>query len=324
MGEGVQPGAPVDPTKPMQGPYGTGMSGPSFGLCPVTRDWIKESNPLTGRDWVQAPPRAPRGYDDTDNVMKLLAYKKISAYSGVGHGFYFWNFRTDVEEPHWSYLLALERGWLPQGNFNDPAIQNACRNEDENAYMCYLKPDMPENNILKAVAYIVKQKNETATAFDKSVLNMTGDALNDAASDMIEEYFEANKVAGVTCDFGGIATLVEINKTVTDENFVDWDVAYFGDVQYKGPKMWQLVVIIVLGILIGSALGFVIGMRFNKKFNRFVRESSIGRRMTLSNNNMLKNTLSLTDFGDWDIDGEVSNNNKGYYGSTEEQKPLNF
>ena len=88
--------------------------------------------------------------------------------------------------------------------------------------------------------------------------------------------------------------------------------------------MWQLVVIIVLGILIGSALGFVIGMRFNKKFNRFVRESSIGRRMTLSNNDMLKNTLSLTDFGDWDIDGEVSNNKKGYYGSTEEQKPLNF
>jgi len=58
---------------------------------------------------VQAPPRAPRHFDDTDNVMRLLAYKKISAYSGVGHGFYFWNFRTDLDEPDWSYLLALER-----------------------------------------------------------------------------------------------------------------------------------------------------------------------------------------------------------------------
>ena len=49
MGEG-QPGAPVDRTKPMLGPYGTGMSGPSFGLCPVGRDWVKESsgNPQTG------------------------------------------------------------------------------------------------------------------------------------------------------------------------------------------------------------------------------------------------------------------------------------
>ena len=135
MGESYQPGTPVDPTKPMQGPYGTGMSGPSFGLCPVTRDWIKESNPLTGRDWVEAPPRAPRGYDDTDNVMKLLAYKKISAYSGVGHGFYFWNFRTDLDEPHWSYMLAVERGWIPQGNFNDLKIRDACRSEDNNAYI---------------------------------------------------------------------------------------------------------------------------------------------------------------------------------------------
>jgi hypothetical protein len=80
-----QPGTPVDPSKPMQGPYGTvrsslsvctpnrkkmqmksvthksdlllllqGMSGPIFGLCPGSRDWIKEQgNPLTGREWVK-------------------------------------------------------------------------------------------------------------------------------------------------------------------------------------------------------------------------------------------------------------------------------
>jgi glucan 1,3-beta-glucosidase len=26
-----QPGTPIDPSKPIQGPYGTGMSGPIFG-----------------------------------------------------------------------------------------------------------------------------------------------------------------------------------------------------------------------------------------------------------------------------------------------------
>jgi glucan 1,3-beta-glucosidase len=41
MGE-EQPGVPVDIGKPLQGPYGTGMSGPSFGLCPVDRDWLTE------------------------------------------------------------------------------------------------------------------------------------------------------------------------------------------------------------------------------------------------------------------------------------------
>ena len=86
-----QPGTPVDPTMPIQGPYGTGMSSPNFGFCPVDRDWWKESsgNPQTGRDWVRAPPNAPQHLDDTDNVMTHLAYKKINAFSGIGHGFYF-------------------------------------------------------------------------------------------------------------------------------------------------------------------------------------------------------------------------------------------
>mmetsp|Transcript_1390 Transcript_1390/g.3205 ORF Transcript_1390/g.3205 Transcript_1390/m.3205 type:complete len:726 (-) Transcript_1390:311-2488(-) len=302
MGEDYQPGAPVDPTKPMQGPYGTGMSGPSFGLCPVGRDWIKESNPLTGRDWVESPPRAPRGYDDTDNVMMLLAYKKISAYSGVGHGFYFWNFRTDLNEPHWSYMLAVERGWMPQGNFNDPRIQNACRNEDQMAYKCYLKHDMPEQNVLKAIDYILSQKNETATVYEKSVLDMKGDELNDAANDMIADYFDDNKVAGITCDFGGIAMLVEENKTMTDETFIDWDVAYFGIVENKGLNWWQLTLVILLGSIFGAAIGFAIGMRFNKKFNTMVRKSTFGRRMTSSGNDLLKNTLSLSDFSGLDLD----------------------
>ena len=104
-----QPGTPVDPAKPMQGPYGTGMSGPIFGLCPGSRDWLKQrnGNPLTGKDWIRAPPNAPPQLDDTDDVMKRLAAKKIEAFSGIGHGFFFWNFRTDLYEPQWSYMSKL-------------------------------------------------------------------------------------------------------------------------------------------------------------------------------------------------------------------------
>ena len=87
-----QPGVPLDPTKPLLGPYGTGNSGPVYGLCPASRDWVKESsgNPLTGRDWVRAPPNAPQHLDDTDNVMRNIALKKLDAFAGIGHGFYFW------------------------------------------------------------------------------------------------------------------------------------------------------------------------------------------------------------------------------------------
>lgn len=109
------------------------MSGPIFGLCPGSRDWIKESggNPLTGKDWIKAPPQAPRRLDDTDDVMTRLAYKKIDAFSGIGHGFYFWNFRTDLYEPQWSYMAALDRGWMPRGNLDDEGVKTACLHEDQ-------------------------------------------------------------------------------------------------------------------------------------------------------------------------------------------------
>jgi len=319
--------AGVDPTKGLQGPYGTGMSGPSFGLCPVGRDWIKEKNPLTGRDWVQSPPNAPPRYDDTDDVMTMLAYKKISAYSGVGHGFYFWNFRTDLDEPHWSYLLALKRGWIPQGNFNDAIIQDACRSEDDMLYKCFLKHDIPDSAVIKAIEYILHQKNQTATALEKSVIDMKGEKLYDAANDLIVNYFEENRVAGVTCDFGGIAMLVEENKTVTDDDFVDWDVAYFGKAEDNGLNWWQLILIITFGIILGSGLGFIVGMRFNKKFNHLVQKTKIGKRMTLSDNTMLKNTLSLSNLNfDFDeLDDELDddlNDDYGNYGSTAENVPL--
>jgi len=326
MGEGYQPGTPIDPTKPMQGPYGTGMSGPSFGMCPVGRDWIKEKNPLEGRDWVTAPPKAPPRYDDTDNVMKLLAYKKISAYSGVGHGFYFWNFRTDVDEPHWSYLLALEKGWIPQGNFNAPEIQNACRSEDEMAYICQVKHDMSDQSLVNAVEYILEQKNGTETDYEISVKAMKGDELNDAANDMIAEFFDQNKLAGVTCDFGGVAMLVEQNRTVTDDDFVDWDVAYFGNnVQASGPTWLQLTAIISVGIILGSVLGFLIGMRYNKGFNHNFQKTWIGRKIRQSSNVGLKKTLSITELDvGLDFDANIDN---GYevddtYGSIEEKSFL--
>jgi glucan 1,3-beta-glucosidase len=87
-----QPGTPVDPSKGLQGPYGTGMSGPIFGLCPVSRDWVKESkgNPREGKNWIKLPPEAHARNDDTDDVMMRLAEKKMNAFSGVGHGFFFW------------------------------------------------------------------------------------------------------------------------------------------------------------------------------------------------------------------------------------------
>lgn len=316
MGVGVQPGTPVDPNKPIQGPYGTGMSGPSFGLCPVGRDWAKESsgNPQTGHDWVRAPPKAPVHLDDTDVVMTHLAYKKISAFSGIGHGFFFWNFRTDVDEPEWSYLLALERGWIPTGSFNDPKIQDSCMNEDEMAYKCIVKRNAPDDGIKDAVEYIFSQQNnETAASEGKSILNLEGKELRERAEDLITQYFESNKGAGVTCDFGGIAMMVEENRTITDDDFLGWDDdEYFREVIYRGPKVWLLTAIIAVGILLGLLIGFVVGMRTNKGFNQYVRKSSLFLPLSKSKNSFVRSSLALDSLQYVDISAAMQDHPRWY------------
>lgn len=291
MGSG-QPGAPVDPTKPMQGPYGTGMSGPSFGFCPVDRDWVKESsgNPQTGRDWIRAPPKAPKYLDDTDNVMTHLANKKINAFAGIGHGFYFWNFRTDLEEPQWSYMLALDRGWIHKGNLNDELVLDACKNEDLGDFKCVLKKNIPDEPIRDAVHWINDQTNITE---DRQVEALSGDKLRAGAEILIDAYFQDHKGEGVTCDFGGIGLLVEENRTITDDDHLGWDDDEYYIYVYTGPKWWVITIYIIVGTLFGSMVGFIMAMRLNSQFNKRVRESRFFKNSSFARNPLIQKSLAM-------------------------------
>ena len=311
MGKGVQPGAPPDATKPFQGPYGTGMSGPIFGLCPVGRDWLKESsgNPQTGHDWVRAPPQAPKHLDDTDNVMTHLAQKKINAFSNVGHGFYFWNFRTDVDEPHWSYMSAVKRGWIPKGDLKDDKIKNACYFEDQGFFKCVLKRDAPEKGIRTAIKYILDEKNSTGTITnsDKAVMNMTGKDFVHAAGDMIEKYFDDHRSKGVTCDFGGNAFLVEENRTITDDDSLGWnDDEYQTMVVYQGPNVMEITLIVLLAIILGSIGGFFMALHLSKKFNQKVKNSNMFRSISRSSNPMVRRSFALDNFDQNELENLVS------------------
>lgn len=154
MGKG-QPRAPPDRSKPLQGPFGTGVSGPIYGQCPVDRDWpnalldsdgdgvidrldrLGAGNALTGN--IQNPQ-----FDDTDAVMTALASKKLLAFKEVAHGFYFWNFRNELE-PSWSWLAARDAGWLAALD-DSRALLKACASEDAGAdvYACVAKNDLPD------------------------------------------------------------------------------------------------------------------------------------------------------------------------------------
>jgi len=272
------------------------MSGPNFGLCPGSRDWRKESsgNPLTGHDWIGAPPNAPSRLDDTDDVMRQLALKKIDAFSGIGHGFYFWNFRTDLYEPQWSYMAALDRGWIPKGNLNNADVQNACAREDEGAFKCVLKKGQIDSSIHAAVAYTFKYENTTRTKQAQKILNMTGFDLENAAKEIIPDFFVKYRWEGTTCDFGGVAMLIEENRTLSDDN-----TDFMNDDEYsiinEGPRTWMLLVGGITLILAGSLVGFSVAMHKNANFNQTVRHSSAFLPLAKSKNKLVRSWAALPD-----------------------------
>ncbi len=99
-----QPGCPPDKNQPLQGPYGTGVSGPQFGMCPVTVEWGSM----------------------VDQAMTSLALKHMSSFNS-GHGWFFWNFRTELD-PQWSYISSYFKGWFPANvsNVDSSDVTSAC------------------------------------------------------------------------------------------------------------------------------------------------------------------------------------------------------
>lgn len=267
-----QPGVPLNRHLPLQGPYGTGVSGPSWGMCPTGRDWLKESsgNIQNGTDWIRAPPSAPPGQDASDNVMTNLARKKINAFYGVGHGFYFWNFRTELEEPHWSYIDAVGKGWIPSGSFATPEVTTACKREDAGSFYCQLKPYADRKTIEGAMAYCSSVDGTTVPGLEDlsdAKLRSTGQAI-------INNFWKAHHLNGATCDFGGIAMLVALLDQ-SDDEFDD----SVEDQTYPPPKdaafyLTYFGVPFLLGNLV-CLLAFIGFMKTNRRFNKAIRNTSM-------------------------------------------------
>jgi len=106
---GVQPGAPPDPSLSLQGPYGTGVSGPQFGQCPVGFEWG----------------------DMEDEYMTKLTSKLLHSYT-AGHGWFFWNFKNEME-PRWSFLEAHRRASQSDQIYN----RYQSYNESRRAFQSY-------------------------------------------------------------------------------------------------------------------------------------------------------------------------------------------
>mmetsp|Transcript_19194 Transcript_19194/g.57865 ORF Transcript_19194/g.57865 Transcript_19194/m.57865 type:complete len:193 (+) Transcript_19194:695-1273(+) len=158
-----QPAAPPDPDLPLQGPFGSGVSGPMFGKCPVGTSapfqrfivgcTVREAfvqNPSFSLRRLRCAPmhhgllHSPRGTgmqwgSQEFAMMHTLAHKLVHSFSH-GHGHLFWNFRTELER-RWSFLEAWRAGWLPR-NISDaahPAVAKV-RSHRANAFVHTPRP----------------------------------------------------------------------------------------------------------------------------------------------------------------------------------------
>jgi len=63
---------------------------------------------------VGPPPEksAPYGPLEPEEFYKLLSAYMLSAYL-TSAGWTFWNFKSEVKDPRWSFFDAQDRGWFP-------------------------------------------------------------------------------------------------------------------------------------------------------------------------------------------------------------------
>ena len=66
---------------------------------------------------------------DDAKIMYNLTIAKLYAFDLNNHGFFFWNFRTELE-PRWDFSRAVAMGWIP------PLIRNDSTVDDQMKYVC--------------------------------------------------------------------------------------------------------------------------------------------------------------------------------------------
>jgi hypothetical protein len=186
-------------------------------------------------------------------------------------------------------MLALDRRWIPRGNLNDDRFVNACHKEDLGEFKCYVIRDASEDTIRGVVKWVLETGEGKSSEYLDS---LSEDELRQEANQVLNEFWQDNHGQGVTCDFGGIAFLVEQNRTITDDDNVVDDDEYMIIERGLGPL--ALTGVIVLCALVGGVVGFVVAMRTSKGFNRRVRTSILYQ--PLNRTRLIRTSLKLDAF----------------------------
>ena len=199
-------------------------------------------------------------------------------------------------------MAALDRGWIPRGSFhNDPNIANACAREDDGDYLCVVKKGQIDKAIRDAVAYVLNFQNMTSDPESQKILNMTGIDLRNNANDVLGSYFRKYRSRGATCDFGGVAQLVEQDRKSSDDDTVFLtDDEYYGVIVQRGPSTLTLALWGIAVLVVGTLAGFILAMRYSPRFNERVRKSKLFLPISSSKNSLVRSSLNLPSLEDYD------------------------
>lgn len=208
-------------------------------------------------------------------------------------------------------MEALERGWIPKGPLNiNPHVATACIREDTGEYHCILKPGQLDITVAGALGYIYNVEGINDTDEAKAALNLTGPELHRVANKAISDFYDKYHAEGATCDFGGIALLVEQNRTIEGDELAQFtDDDFFGYINEgeEGPPMLLLVVGGVAIAIFAGMVGFIIAMRTNPGFNRRVRSSQMLQPLVTvsSKSDLIRSSLNLPMLQDYETLQEV-------------------
>jgi len=207
-------------------------------------------------------------------------------------------------------MEAIERGWIPKGPLtSNPGVESACIREDTGEYHCVLKRGELDATILGALGYIYNVEGVLDTEEANATLSLSGPELYDAASVVISDFYDEYYSEGATCDFGGIAMLVEQNYTATESelrHFTDDD--FYGYVREEsGPPLWKLVAGGFLIAFLAGMSGFIVAMRTNPRFNEKIRKSTVLRPIVQvgSKSQLFRSSLNLPMLEDYETLQEI-------------------
>ena len=197
-------------------------------------------------------------------------------------------------------MAALDKGWIPRGSLStNKEIERACHREDNNEYFCVIKNGQLDSSIRNAVRYILETDNASNRTI-AAVLHLTSPEFLQKANELVTGFFSKYYTEGATCDFGGIAMLVETKRSKPDD-FEDQINHYFNDDEYFEEdylrtmiiRTWVLALSGLGLITLGCLIGFVIAMRSSARFNEMVRKSPAFKPITSSQSELVRVSLNL-------------------------------